>query len=264
MGSLLTGPVPALELESVSVRRGALRVLGNLDLRLRAGDAWAIFGENGAGKSTLIQLVAGQLPPSSGTVWIAGRRAAPDLPGRLFADGIRLLSLLEQPGLAPGISALENVALPLRYHASALSLHPEQATALAREALSAVAVYPPELHSLPDRLSFGLQRRVALARILALRPHVVLLDDPLLGVDTESSLVIERVLRAWARDPNLTLLCATGDRSLAARIGALGAHLSADGLCIDPTLGVSREPASSASETESQLIDAAGDAGMLH
>ncbi|MEZ4234502.1 MAG: ATP-binding cassette domain-containing protein [Polyangiaceae bacterium] len=261
LGALPIAAVAAVELERVSVRRGALSVLEAVDLRLEPGDSWVIFGENGAGKSTLIQLVSGQLAPSAGAIWVAGMRAKPELPARLFSTGIRLMTLLEQPGLAPGVSALENVALPLRYHASALSLHPDQATGLAREALAALAVYPPDLHSLPDRLSFGLQRRVALARILALRPRIVLLDDPLLGVDSESCQVIERVLRSWVRDPNLSLLCTSGDRDLGARLGARSADLTSDGVsqrAVTPTRA-QNHPAR-------QLVSAAdpGDAGMLH
>lgn len=265
LGASALGPVAAIELQGVSVRRGELSVLGNLDLRLEAGDSWVIFGENGAGKSTLIQLVAGQLRPTSGAVWVAGRRSKPDLPKQLFPAGIRLLTLLEQPGLAPNVSALDNVALPLRYHASALALHPEEAPGLAREALAALGVYPPELHSLPDRLSFGTQRRVALARILALRPQIVLLDDPLLGVDSESSQIIERVLRSWVREPNLCVFCASGDRDLALRLGAKRAELSAGGLRTPRDLSIhDGSLGETQSATESQLFEAAGDAGMLH
>ncbi|MEZ4373978.1 MAG: ATP-binding cassette domain-containing protein [Polyangiaceae bacterium] len=257
--------VAALELQGVSVRRGALSVFEGLDLRLEAGRSLVVFGENGAGKSTLIQVASGQLTPDGGSVWASGRRVDSELAGRLMISGKRMLSLLEQPGLAPGVSALENVALPLRYHASTLSLHPEQAQGLAREALAALGVYPPDLHSLPDRLSFGMQRRVALARILALRPDLVLLDDPLLGVDSESCQIIERVLRSWVRDPKLSVLCATGDRELAARLGTSRADLAIDGLRVDGVrLTHQRSAARERFETQSQSFEAAGDAGMLH
>lgn len=253
--------VPALQLESVSVRRGDLSVLRQLDFRAERGDSWVIFGENGAGKSTLVQLITGQLAPTAGGVWVGGMRSDPSLPRRARAEGLRFASLLEQPGLAPDLSALENVSLPLRYHGSTLGVPASQAPRAAREALAALAVYPPDVHSLPDRLSFGVQRRVALARILALEPQIVVLDDPLLGVDSESAELIERLLRRWVREPNVCLLCVTGDRQLGSRIGATPAELRQQGLhwkCAP------RHAVHAASETESQLLDAAGDAGMLH
>ncbi|MCA9640508.1 MAG: ATP-binding cassette domain-containing protein [Polyangiaceae bacterium] len=263
--------VAALEFQNVSVRRGELRVFDHVQLRLEHGSSAVVFGENGAGKSTLIQLASGQLKPDTGSVWLSGRRSAVELAGRLVADGTRVFTLLEQPGLAPGISALDNVALPLRYHASALSLHPEQAPSLAREALAALGVYPPDIHSLPDRLSFGTQRRVALARILALRPHLVLLDDPLLGVDSESCQIIEGVLRSWVRDPTLSVFCTTGDRGLAERLGTPRLDLTPDGLVVDGMLladalrvAASSRGAARFDETQSQSSEAAGDAGMLH
>jgi ABC-type nitrate/sulfonate/bicarbonate transport system ATPase subunit len=155
---------PLLSVADLRVRRGGREVLTGVSIEVRAGEILAVLGPNGAGKSTLVETIGGVLPPSSGTISCAGRIA----------------TAMQSPDLASR-TARTNVELALAWWGVARRERRSRAAA----ALAAMRV--DHLAARPTfELSGGERRRVHLARAAALRPDVLLLDEPFAGLDPAS------------------------------------------------------------------------------
>jgi putative ABC transport system ATP-binding protein len=174
--------VAALDMSDVTV--GALRdpkviVAEGVNWRVEQGDFWAVSGLHGAGKSDLLMLAGGVMAPVRGDYTFLGERmpifSEDRLPHRL-----RLGLVFEGSHLFHHLTVAENIALPLRYHGnlSPAGAAPEVSTLLELTGLTRLA------DARPGALGRNWQRRAALARALALRPEVLLLDTPLTGLDS--------------------------------------------------------------------------------
>ncbi|NBU27040.1 MAG: ABC transporter ATP-binding protein [Caulobacteraceae bacterium] len=169
------------QLRSVRVdyRRGP--ALGPIDLGLAAEEVVALVGPSGCGKSTAMRLLAGLEKPTVGTVERAAAKGETSL-------------VFQAPTLAPWLSALENVALPLLLAGEARDTALERA----RDCLEQVGL-GRAVNARPAQLSGGMAMRASLARALASRPRLLLLDEPFAALDeiTRRSLA-DDVLRLWA------------------------------------------------------------------
>lgn len=186
---MTTHPV---EINNLSFAYGVRPILRDVSFRAEAGQVVAIMGGSGSGKTTLLRHICGQLlPGEKGKVRIFGK----DLAGmpRLELYGLRrnIGMMLQFNGLFTDLSALDNVAFPMREHTRIppptirdMSLLKLQAVGLRGAAL---------LH--PSELSGGMARRVALARAIALDPDLVLYDEPFAGLDPISLGVVAQLIR---------------------------------------------------------------------
>ncbi|MGB7964090.1 MAG: ATP-binding cassette domain-containing protein [Propionicimonas sp.] len=158
--------------------RAAVQPRGvDLDVTVPAGSTTAVVGSNGAGKTSLLHLVAGLLRPTSGTVHIGDREVS--RPDRLLPPHLRRVALLTQrSGLFPHLDVLANVAFGPR--AAGVSTAAARDRAMLELDAVGCAAYAARL---PHELSGGQSQRVAVARALATDPEVVLLDEPLAGLD---------------------------------------------------------------------------------
>ncbi len=205
-------------LRQVTVRFGDLTVLNSVDLDLDCGSSLIVSGASGVGKSTFLQVSSGLIPASSGVVSIGGQQAYGVRPSDLFRSGVRRGYVFEQGGLLHNLSAIGNVTLALRYHADLLEIDEAEIDRRARHALLRLRVSQADLHALPAHLSFGTQKRVALARILVLEPNFVFCDDPDLGLDATSASIVYDVLGELRDDPQVTVLITTNSRPLLERL----------------------------------------------
>ena len=170
---------PAIVFDRVGVTYGKGRkqtsALADFNLRVAAGETVALLGPSGSGKSTALGALAGFVRPSSGSVWLAGRDVT-DLPPAKRGIGV----VLQSYALFPHMRVVENVAFGLKSHRVARSeIGPRVAEALDMVGMSAYG------KRLPRELSGGQQQRVAIARALAIRPKVLLLDEPLAALDAQ-------------------------------------------------------------------------------
>jgi iron complex transport system ATP-binding protein len=218
-----TGPVtPAageggadLELDDVSVRYpGApTPALSNVSLRIRGGEVAALLGANGAGKSTLLRAAAGLLAPTGGAVRISGRDARGDS-RRLLAQRVAFVPQSEAVPVA--FRVRDVVAMGRAPHQGAWMRESAEDRAAIEEALRRC-----DLASLAERLvetlSGGEQRRVSIARALAQRPSVLLLDEPAAFLDMRHRLGFYGLLAEAAERHRIACLVAMHDLDAAAR-----------------------------------------------
>ncbi|WP_438352526.1 ABC transporter ATP-binding protein [Microbacterium sp. CJ88] len=165
----------ALDLDRVSVDLGRFRALDAVSLSLRAGSRLAVVGASGSGKSTMLRAIAGLLDVSDGTISVDGSAVAGA--GRMTPAHRRGIGYVPQDGaLFPHLTVERNIRFGLRRG-------PGRARRIA-ETAELVGLEPGLLGRFPHELSGGQQQRVALARALAVRPRMVLLDEPFSALDT--------------------------------------------------------------------------------
>jgi phospholipid/cholesterol/gamma-HCH transport system ATP-binding protein len=196
-----------------------------VDLELDRGQSLVVEGTSGVGKSTFLQVSSGLIPPTHGSVLLAGERADGVRPSDLFRLGVRRGYVFEKGGLLHNLSAIGNVTLALRYHADLLGIDEKEIDHRARTALSRLRVSQADLHALPAHLSFGTQKRIALARVLVLEPNFVFCDDPDLGLDAASASIVYDVLRELRDDTHVTLLITSNSRALIDRLHSRSVEL---------------------------------------
>ncbi len=202
----------ALAFHGVKKRYGKTEVLRGVDLEIPKGSRVAVLGPSGCGKTTLLRLAAGLETPDAGVVEIEGRRASEA--GRLLVGPRdRQVSLVFQDlALWPNLCALDNVALPLRSSRGAAKADEDARRWLSFFGLEKIAA------RLPGGLSGGEQQRVALARALAPDPPILLLDEPLTGLDRERREPVREELRRLERESGKTIVYVTHDHEDAFRL----------------------------------------------
>jgi len=187
---------PLAEFRRVGKRFGDIEAVKDLDLEVRPGEVLGLLGPNGAGKTTTVRILTGLLKPTTGTALVGGFDVAKDpLEARrqvgFVPDGAPLY---------PNLSALQHLLLVGR-------LHGLEEAALDKEARRLLAGL-----SLEDRagdpvgeFSRGMRQKVALACALLRRPALLVLDEPLAGLDAPTAAMVKEVLRAWADDGGAVL-----------------------------------------------------------
>lgn len=181
----------AVELKGLSFQRGDRSIFDNVDIRIQRGKVTGIMGPSGCGKTTLLRLIAAQLRPSQGEVWVNGQNL-PTLSRSELFDMRKQMGVLFQSGaLFTDLDVFENVAFPLRVHTK---LPEEMIRDIVLMKLQAVGLRGAwEL--MPDELSGGMKRRVALARAIALDPQILMYDEPFVGQDPIAMGVLVRLIR---------------------------------------------------------------------
>ena len=189
-------------------------VLHGLDLSLMEGEFAALIGPSGSGKSTLLNIIGLLERPTGGQLSFAGRNTA-TLPEAEITQlrGRSIGFVFQFHHLLPAFSALENVTLPAII---ARGVSDDEAEATALQLLDAVGL-KAHAHKKPGELSGGQQQRVAIARALALKPRLILADEPTGNLDTHTADDIFALLRAFNRDTRCACLIVTHDPRLAAR-----------------------------------------------
>lgn len=208
-----------LTLHDATFSYGDLPVLYETSLEVPRGSTLVVTGDNGVGKSTFLYVCAGLLPATGGKVLLDGHEPDPHRPSALFRSGVRRGFVFQNGGLLSNQSALSNVSLALSYHADVLGLDEGAIDRRARDALRETRVDQADMHSLPAYLSFGVQKRVALARALALEPNFVFFDDPDTGLDAATLTLFHQVLLRYRDDPAVTMVVATNHALLLRRLG---------------------------------------------
>ncbi len=188
----------------------ATRALRGVSFTIGRGQLTVLRGRSGSGKTTLLNVVGGLDSPGSGRVLVGGR----DVTAMADQERLRLRRgqvafIFQTFGLIPILSAAENVGVPLRI----VKMDPAQREERVRLMLDLVGL-AGHARQRPTELSGGQQQRVAIARALAVRPELLIADEPTGQLDSETGKQIMRLLRSVVRSEGVTALVATHDTTL--------------------------------------------------
>jgi putrescine transport system ATP-binding protein len=209
--------MPLLRIEGVSRNFGTFRAVDRLSLDIGAGEFFALLGPSGCGKTTLLRMLAGFETPDEGRILLGGRDIAPVLP---HARPVNMM--FQNYALFPHLNVRDNIAFGLkraRMPRAAIDTRVAEMVAL-------VKLDGMEKRK-PDQLSGGQKQRVALARSLARRPKVLLLDEPLAALDKKLRESTQLELMELQRRLGMTFIIVTHDQeeamTMANRIGVMDA-----------------------------------------
>lgn len=196
-----------IEVKNLSFKRGERVIYDNVNLKIRRGQITAIMGPSGTGKTTLLRLIGGQLVPDQGEILLDGKNIATMSRNELFAARARMGMLFQSGALFTDMSVYENVAFPIRAHTQL----PENLIAeLVALKLESVGLRGTE-QLMPAELSGGMNRRVALARAIALDPDLIMYDEPFAGQDPIVMGVLTRLIRSLREALDLTTIIVSHD-----------------------------------------------------
>jgi putative ABC transport system ATP-binding protein len=204
--------------KDVASGENTLTILHEIDFAVQPGEAVAIVGASGSGKSTLLRLLAGLDLPTRGRVWLAAQDLSKlDEDGRAALRGRELGFVFQSFHLLPALTALENVMLPLELlgGTSIAAARAMAETMLARVGLA------DRLGHYPKHLSGGEQQRVALARAFAVKPKLLLADEPTGNLDAATGQQVIELMFDMNAEQGTTLILVTHDESLARRCGRM-------------------------------------------
>ncbi len=207
---------PLVIIEDLYKSFGDNHVLQGFNLRLYPEENLVIIGRSGSGKSVLLQCIVRLLPFDAGRLEVFGQEI--DKLSHDELDDLRtdIGFLFQGSALYDSMTVRENLRFPLRRHPRKLRGHDEEQ--LIRRALASVGL-EHTLDLLPEELSGGMKRRVALARALILRPRIILYDEPTTGLDPITAREIMELILKVQKEYNTAALIITHDMACARRIG---------------------------------------------
>ncbi|QJD60464.1 ATP-binding cassette domain-containing protein [Pseudomonas sp. gcc21] len=204
---MAVSPDYIVDMQKVSFSRGERLIFDNVDIRIPRGKVTGIMGPSGCGKTTLLRLIGAQLRPDSGAIMVNDQNIPRLGRNELFEARQQMGMLFQSGALFTDLSVFENVAFPLRVHTELPEDMVRDIVLLKLQAVGLRGAY----QLMPDELSGGMQRRVALARAIALDPQLMMYDEPFVGQDPISMGVLVRLIRLLNDALGLTSIVVSHD-----------------------------------------------------
>lgn len=202
------GSMPVVVVDNLHKSFGSHQVLNGISLSVRSGETLAVLGRSGTGKSVLLRLIIGLDQPDSGSVCIDGQNFAGLSIDQIGAIRKRMGFLFQHAALYDSLTVAQNVAFPLQHNRRDMP-RSEQRDRVAQ--LLAEVGMEGNLDKMPSDISGGMQKRVGLARALALEPEILLLDEPTAGLDPISSGEIDDLVLKLQRERKMASIVVTHD-----------------------------------------------------
>ena len=200
-------PEALIEVNDLNFSYDTRAILQGIDMTMPRGKVIAIMGGSGSGKTTLLRLISGAIQPTSGYVKIAGEVVHELDRDALFKLRRKMGMLFQFGALFTDLSVFDNVAFQMREHTN---LPESMIRDLVLMKLHAVGLRGAH-HLMPNELSGGMARRVALARSIALDPMLIMYDEPFTGLDPISLNVIVNLIRRLTDELGMTSIVVTHD-----------------------------------------------------
>ncbi|HYM99677.1 MAG TPA: ATP-binding cassette domain-containing protein [Aestuariivirgaceae bacterium] len=187
--------MPVLELNNISKNFGAVQALTNVSLGIEAGEVVGLMGDNGAGKSTLVKIVAGNYPPSEGTIKVSGEEVHFRRPVEAREKGIEVV--YQDLALCNNLTAAANIFLGREIHKAMGPLRVLDHAAMHRRAADLFEELKSETrpHDLVKRMSGGQRQAVAIARTRLSDPKIVLMDEPIAAISVRQIAEVLNLIR---------------------------------------------------------------------
>ena len=194
-------------IDNLHKRFGDQTVLNGISLHVKRGETVAVLGRSGTGKSVLLKLIIGLQPSDSGSVKIDGQEIA-GLDGQQLNEVRKRIGFLfQEAALYDSLTVEENVAFPLSRHTNISAADRKKRV---RELLGSVGM-DQDLEKMPSEISGGMQKRVGLARALALDPSILLFDEPTAGLDPITAAEIGKLILELKEKREMTAIVVTHD-----------------------------------------------------
>jgi phospholipid/cholesterol/gamma-HCH transport system ATP-binding protein len=202
------GGAPAVAVEDLRKSFGSQKVLNGISLTVSRGETLAVLGRSGTGKSVLLRLIIGLEKPDSGSVLIHAQDIAGLALDQLGEIRMKMGFLFQHAALYDSLTVEQNVAFPLRHRGKKMSKSErgDRVTQL----LTEVGMEGHQ-EKMPSDISGGMQKRVGLARALALEPDILLLDEPTAGLDPISSGEIDDLVLKLQAEHHMASIVVTHD-----------------------------------------------------
>ena len=212
----------AVVVEDLRKSFGSQRVLDGVSLTVRRGETLAVLGRSGSGKSVLLKLIIGLEKPDSGSVRIHGDDIAGLALDQIGEIRKKIGFLFQHAALYDSLTVEQNVAFPLQHHKKKMSSSEREDRV--RQLLAEVGMLDG-FEKMPSDISGGMQKRVGLARALALEPDILLLDEPTAGLDPISSAEIDDLILKLQGEHHMASIVVTHDlhsaKTIAGRLALL-------------------------------------------
>ena len=202
------GSAPVLAVEDLHKSFGSQKVLNGVSLAVKRGETLAVLGRSGTGKSVLLRIIIGLEKPDTGSVRIHGQDISGMALDQLGAIRTKMGFLFQHAALYDSLTVEENVAFPLQHHKREMSKSEKRDRV---NALLGEVGMEDASAKMPSDISGGMQKRVGLARALALEPDILLLDEPTAGLDPISSGEIDDLVLKLQEEHHMASIVVTHD-----------------------------------------------------
>jgi phospholipid/cholesterol/gamma-HCH transport system ATP-binding protein len=199
---------PVVAVEDVCKAFAGHKVLDGISLHVARGETLAVLGRSGTGKSVLLRLIIGLEIPDAGSIRIHGQDISGLAMDRMGTIRKKMGFLFQHAALYDSLTVAENVAFPLEHHRRDIS-RPDRYDRVMQ--LLAEVGMEGDADKMPSDISGGMQKRVGLARALALEPEILLLDEPTAGLDPISSGEIDDLILKLQRERRMASIVVTHD-----------------------------------------------------
>ncbi len=193
----------AISCKNIIKRFGEHTILKNLSIEIPKGKITTILGYSGAGKSTLMKHFLGLVKPTQGSLTVLDQNVPTLSDDELRKFRKRFGMLFQYAALFDSLTTYENIAFPLKEFTD---LNKNEILERVKELLTAVGLNEDSLYKLPSELSGGMRKRVGLARALALKPEILLYDEPTTGLDPITTKMVNDLITTTGRTENTTEL----------------------------------------------------------
>lgn len=203
-----------IEFKNLVKKFGDRTILKGVSFKINEGEILFILGTSGTGKSVLLKNLVGLLRPDEGEIWIEGKEVSKYTEDQYLEIRKSCGMVFQQPALFDSLTIFENVAFGLR---RLLKLDEESLKTRVKKSLALVHTSGIE-NKLPSEISYGTQKRVSLARTIALEPRILLFDEPTTGLDPVTTSAVNHLIQELSRKLKTTSIVVSHDMNCALSI----------------------------------------------